>query len=136
MEKKFNDKNSLFKNKDFKLKIAFNKYNTRSKIGNIKINSQYSFPLLEDNSVQNLSDRLNFFNINKSEFESNKNNKDKHELDSEIFKEIQKLWKELGIKKEYQEELIKFLVNIKNLEQRNKYITLEKNCSSKFIFNK
>ena len=127
MEKKFNDKNSLFKNKDFKLKIAFNKYNTRSKIGNIKINSQYSFPLIEDNSVQNLSDRLNFLNINKSEFESNKNNKDKHELDSEIFKEIKILWKELGIKKEYQEELIKFLVNIKNLEQRNKYITLEKN---------
>ena len=65
MEKKFNDKNSLFKNKDFKLKIAFNKFNTRSKIGNIKINPQYSFPLIEDNSVQNLSDRLNFFNINK-----------------------------------------------------------------------
>ena len=135
MEQKYNYKNKLLKSNDIELKMALNKLNGRSNFEKIKFRSQYSFPLIDDNSEQNYSERFNFLQINKSQFQKNINNKNKDELVSELFKEIKILWNDLGIKKEYQEEFISFIVNNENFEKRNKYITFEKNSLMKLKKN-
>ena len=135
MEQKYNYKNKLLKSNDIELKMALNKLNGRSNFEKIKFSSQYSFPLIDDNSEQNYSERFNFLQINKSQFQKNRNNKNKDELISELFKEIKILWNDLGIKKEYQEEFISFILNNENSEKRNKYITFEKNSLMKLKKN-
>ena len=88
MEQKYNYKNKLLKSNDIELKMALNKLNGRSNFEKIKFRSQYSFPLIDDNSEQNYSERFNFLQINKSQFQKNRNNKNKDELISEFLKKL------------------------------------------------
>ena len=68
MEQKYNYKNKLLKSNDIELKMALNKLNGRSNFEKIKFRSQYSFPLIDDNSEQNYSERFNFLQINNLNF--------------------------------------------------------------------